>query len=147
MRWELDAQHVWQIMFPHFLNTDPHTIHPTPAYLLRNVESVTTSLWISYNINTKISVLIVIYQKVVECNMKCFEKDMLNLKINENKYNTNCRKLLFTKTRTDQPPASREPLTSSVTTGNCDWNPDLALKRMRSNLNRILDIRIEKSVA
>lgn len=72
---------------------------------------------------------------------------MLNLKINEDKDKTNCRKLLFTKTRTDQPPASREPLTSSVTTGNCDWNPDLALKRMRSNLKRILDIWVGKSVA
>lgn len=61
------------------------------------------------------------------------KKDMLNLKINENKGKTNCRKLLFTKTRTDQPPASREPPTSSVTTGNCDWNPGLALNCMRSN--------------
>lgn len=33
--------------------TDPHTIHPTPVYLLRNAEPVTTSLWISYNIDKK----------------------------------------------------------------------------------------------
>lgn len=39
--------------FSQLMATDPHTIHPISVYLLRNSESVTTSLWISYNKDTK----------------------------------------------------------------------------------------------
>lgn len=39
--------------FSQLMATDPHTIHPTPVYILRNAESVRASLWICYTINTK----------------------------------------------------------------------------------------------